>query len=65
MHIIKAIALGAQAVMIGRPVLFGLTVGGAEGVRKVIDTLRLELEMAMALSGRRSLAEIDSSLIWT
>ena len=63
--IIKAIALGAQAVMIGRPVLFGLTVGGAEGVRKVIDTLRLELEMAMALSGRRSLAEIDSSLIWT
>ena len=62
--IIKAIALGAQAVMIGRPILFGLTVDGADGVRKVIDILRLELEMAMALSGRRSLAELDPSLIW-
>ncbi len=63
--VLKAIALGAQAVMIGRPVLFGLAVGGADGVRKVIDTLRLELEMAMALSGRRSLAEVDSSVIWS
>ena len=63
--IIKAIALGAQAVMIGRPVLYGLTVGGADGVEKVINTLRQELEMALALSGRRSLAELDASVIWT
>ena len=42
--IIKAIALGADAVMIGRPYLYGLGIGGAEGVRRVVEILRTELE---------------------
>jgi len=62
--ILKALALGAQAVMIGRPYLYALAVGGAEGVARAIEILRTELEMAMALTGRRSIAEIDRSVLW-
>lgn len=62
--IIKAIALGADAVMIGRPYLYGLGIGGAEGVRRVIEILRVELEQAMALCGRTDLASIDGSVLW-
>lgn len=61
--IVKARALGATAVLIGRPYCFGLAVGGAAGVQRVVEILRGELEMAMALMGRRSLAEIDRSAI--
>jgi len=62
--ILKAIALGADAVMIGRPVLHGLAVAGATGVAHVLKILRSELEVAMLLSGRRTLAEIDRSVLW-
>jgi 4-hydroxymandelate oxidase len=62
--VLKAIALGASAVLIGRPYLHGLAVGGAEGVTRVINILRREFEMAMALTGRTSLAQIDGSVIW-
>jgi 4-hydroxymandelate oxidase len=62
--IIKAIALGATAVMIGRPYLYGLGIGGSEGVRRVVEILRTELEQAMALCGRTSLATIDASVLW-
>jgi 4-hydroxymandelate oxidase len=62
--VLKAIALGASAVLIGRPYLFGLAVGGAEGVARVVNILRREFEMAMALTGRTSIAEIDGSVIW-
>jgi 4-hydroxymandelate oxidase len=62
--IVKAIALGADAVMIGRPYLYGLGIGGAEGVRRVIEILRVELEEAMALCGRTILADIDESVLW-
>ncbi len=61
--VLKALALGARAVLIGRPYLYGLGSGGAEGVAKVAGILRKEFEMAMALSGRRSLAEVDKSLV--
>ncbi len=63
--VLKAIALGASAVQIGRPYLHGLAVGGADGVARVIGLLRRELEMAMALTGRRTIAEIGRSVLWT
>lgn len=61
--ILKALALGARAVLIGRPVLWGLAAGGADGVRHVLELLRLELEHAMLLSGRPAIRDIDPSLI--
>ncbi len=61
--ILKALALGARAVLVGRPVLWGLAANGADGVYHVLDLLHKELELAMALSGRPTLANIDSSLI--
>ena len=61
--ILKALAFGARAVLIGRPIIWGLAVDGAEGVRDVLDILRAELEMAMVLSGRPTLASIDRSLV--
>ena len=60
---LKALALGAKAVLIGRPYLFGLAAGGAAGVSRVVEILRDEFKMAMALTGRRTLAEIDRSVI--
>ena len=62
--VVKAIALGAKAVLIGRPYLHGLTVAGDEGVKRVIDILRNEMEMAMGLLGRPSIQGIDSSVVW-
>jgi isopentenyl diphosphate isomerase/L-lactate dehydrogenase-like FMN-dependent dehydrogenase len=61
--VLKAIALGARAVLVGRSPLWGLALGGAEGVRAVLDHLRKEFELAMALSGRSSLGQIDRSLV--
>ena len=61
--ILKALALGARAVLIGRPVLWGLAVNGADGAFSVLELLRKELELAMALSGRPTLASIDRSLL--
>jgi isopentenyl diphosphate isomerase/L-lactate dehydrogenase-like FMN-dependent dehydrogenase len=61
--ILKALALGARAVLIGRPVIWGLAVNGQEGVRHVLELLRNELALAMALAGCPSLAEIQRSLV--
>jgi 4-hydroxymandelate oxidase len=61
--VLKALALGARAVMLGRPVLWGLAVGGETGVRRVLDLLRNELDVAMALAGCSSLADVDRSLV--
>ena len=61
--ILKALALGARAVLIGRPVLWGLAVNGAEGVCHVLELLRNELELDMALAGRPTLDSIDRSLV--
>jgi 4-hydroxymandelate oxidase len=63
--VLKALALGAQAVLIGRPCMYGLAVGGAEGVTSVIQILVRELEMALALTGRTNIASVDHSVIWT
>jgi 4-hydroxymandelate oxidase len=62
--IVKAIALGASAVLIGRPYVYGLAVDGADGVAEVVSILRQELETAMALLGRRSLSAVDKNVIW-
>ncbi len=62
--VLKALARGATAVGIGRPYLYGLGVGGAEGVTRVVQILRREFEMAMMLTGRPSIASIDRSVLW-
>jgi isopentenyl diphosphate isomerase/L-lactate dehydrogenase-like FMN-dependent dehydrogenase len=61
--ILKALALGARAVLVGRPILWGLTVNGAQGVWQVLEILRRELELSMALAGRPTLESIDRSLV--
>lgn len=60
--ILKALALGANAVLIGRPVLWGLAVAGEEGVRSVLEMLRAELDLAMALCGCPTLADVTRDL---
>lgn len=60
--VLKAIGLGAQAVLVGRPVLHGLANAGATGVAHVLRLLRDELEIAMALTGCRTLAEAPTML---
>jgi 4-hydroxymandelate oxidase len=62
--VLKSLALGATAVLIGRPYVYALAVAGAAGVTHCVDLLRRELAMGMALTGRTTLAEIDRSLIW-
>lgn len=61
--VLKGLALGAHLVAVGRPVLWGLAVDGSDGVRRVIDILRDELSLAMALAGARSLEEVTPDLI--
>ena len=62
--IAKALCLGASAVLVGRPVIWGLTVAGADGVQQVLEILRTELEIAMALLGAPTLAELRADLLW-
>jgi 4-hydroxymandelate oxidase len=62
--VLKALALGAKAVGLGRSYLWGLAAGGAEGVADVMTIVRREFEMALALAGKRSIAEIDRRVIW-
>lgn len=62
--VVKALALGADAVMIGRPYIHGLAAAGAVGVAHVLNMLRAELEVAMVLNGCHCLADIDASLLW-
>ncbi|MDE1820586.1 MAG: alpha-hydroxy-acid oxidizing protein [Euryarchaeota archaeon] len=61
--ILAALALGARGVGIGRPVLWALGCGGEAGVAKLLRLLREELETSMRLAGRRSIGEVDSSLV--
>lgn len=62
--VLKALAHGANAVLIGRPYLYGLAINGSDGVRHIVQILRNELEAAMALTGRTSIAQIDRSVLW-
>ena len=61
--IVKALALGARAVMVGRPVLWGLAVDGADGVAHVVDGLRAKLARAMALCGAASIGDVTPDLV--
>ena len=59
----KALALGAGAVMIGRPYIWGLATHGAEGVQRVVEILHTELRMAMALLGANTVEELTPDLL--
>ena len=61
--VLKALALGARAVIVGRPYLWGLAVDGEAGVSRVLEMLRQEFILAMGLTGRVAIGEIDRSLI--
>jgi L-lactate dehydrogenase (cytochrome)/(S)-mandelate dehydrogenase len=63
--VIKTLALGARACLIGRPQLWGLSVGGEEGVSWVLGCLRGEIDRAMALCGCERLADVDASLLFS
>jgi 4-hydroxymandelate oxidase len=62
--VLKAIALGASAVLIGRPYCYGLSVAGSAGICRVVEILRGELEAAMILAGAPGISAIDESLLW-
>tara|TARA_B100000686_G_C16794716_1_gene981446 strand:- start:1609 stop:2691 length:1083 start_codon:yes stop_codon:yes gene_type:complete len=61
--VIKAMALGAKAVLIGRPILWGLAVNGSEGASKVLQLIREETDLAMALCGISNISEITRDII--
>ena len=61
--VVKALALGARAAMVGRPVLWGLAVGGEEGARHVLELLRDEIELALLLCGCPTPADVTSAHI--
>jgi isopentenyl diphosphate isomerase/L-lactate dehydrogenase-like FMN-dependent dehydrogenase len=61
--ILKALSLGAKAIAIARPYLYGLSAFGQKGVERVIELLRTELALDMALAGVPNLAAIDRSLV--
>jgi isopentenyl diphosphate isomerase/L-lactate dehydrogenase-like FMN-dependent dehydrogenase len=62
--VLKALALGARAVMLGRPLLWGLAVGGEEGAAQLLRLLSEELSRAMALAGCRTVADVGADLVW-
>ena len=62
--VLKALALGARAVFIGRPVLYGLACGGHDGVRRVLDILKKELTYDMACCGLTSIDQIDNRVLY-
>ncbi|HWB65662.1 MAG TPA: alpha-hydroxy-acid oxidizing protein, partial [Mycobacteriales bacterium] len=61
--VIKAVALGAKAVLLGRPYIYGLGLGGEAGVRHVVRSLLAELELTMALAGCSALSAIGPDLL--
>lgn len=62
--ILKAMALGAAAVLVGRPYVHGLAVAGAAGVAHMVHLLRAELEVAMALTGQTDLDAVSRGVLW-
>ncbi len=61
--IIKAIALGADAVLIGRPYIYGLAVAGEAGVQEVIEHLIAQTELQLAISGYTSIKDLDDTCL--
>jgi L-lactate dehydrogenase (cytochrome) len=63
--VVKALALGARACMIGRPWMYGLAAGGQAGVEVVLDLLRVEIDATLALLGRPTLESLDAGAVLT
>lgn len=61
--VLKALALGAKAVLVGRPILWGLAADGEEGVGQILEILRKEFDVALGLCGCRSCDEVDHGLV--
>lgn len=61
--VVKALALGARAVLVGRPILWGLAVDGERGVGSVLEIFRKEIDVALGLCGCRSCDEVDPDLL--
>jgi isopentenyl diphosphate isomerase/L-lactate dehydrogenase-like FMN-dependent dehydrogenase len=61
--VIKALALGATAVLIGRPFAYALTCAGEAGVRHLIRNLMAEIDLQLGLCGYRSVRELDRSVL--
>jgi 4-hydroxymandelate oxidase len=61
--VLKALALGARAVLVGRPVLWGLAIDGEAGARQVLQMLRDELDLAMALAGGPRIQDVTRDLV--
>ncbi|UOQ44813.1 lactate 2-monooxygenase [Halobacillus salinarum] len=61
--IVKALALGAKAVLIGRPCMYGLAVAGERGVREVLQNLTADMDLTMALAGERSIQDLKRSIL--
>ncbi len=61
--VVKAVALGADAVLVGRPYVYGLAVGGQAGVEAVITQLAAEVDLTLALAGARGVSELDRSFV--
>jgi lactate 2-monooxygenase len=61
--VVKAMALGANAVLVGRPYVYGLAAGGQEGVEQVLQQLAAETDLTLALAGGSSIRELDDSWI--
>ncbi|MFD9943088.1 lactate 2-monooxygenase [Nonomuraea sp. NPDC059023] len=61
--VVKALALGARAVLLGRPYIWGLACGGEDGVRHVVRALLADLDLTLGLAGFRTPAELDPSIL--
>lgn len=63
--LLQCLALGADAVMLGRPLLYGLALGGQQGAESVLSMLRHELQLTMALMGTPRLTDIHKGMLQT
>ena len=61
--VLKAVALGAKGTWIGRPFLYGLGAGGKAGVTRALDIIRSELDITMALCGKRDIRTVDAGIL--
>jgi L-lactate dehydrogenase (cytochrome) len=61
--VLKAVALGARGTYIGRPFLYGLGAMGKDGVTLALEIIRKEMDVTMALCGKRDIKDVDSSII--
>jgi L-lactate dehydrogenase (cytochrome) len=61
--VVAAVAMGASAVLVGRPYLYGLMAGGEAGVQRVVDLFKGDVRRTLALLGVTSIAELDPTLV--